>query len=141
MSRVKLLCSGLAFVLLSSLAADRPAPAPMAGASIAELQKARVDVANEGLQMAEQRYKVGLTGQGEAVPWVRRLAEARLEMAQSKDQRVAILTEWLKAMREEESRIKKNFDAGIPSTNQADMLMVKFERLEVELRLAKARAE
>jgi len=83
MTRVTILCSGLAVVLLSSLAADRPAPAPMAGASIAELQKARADVATEGLQLAEQRYKAGFTGQGEAVPWVRRLAEARLAKARA----------------------------------------------------------
>jgi len=67
-------------------------------------------------------------------------AEARLEVAENKEQRVAILTEWVEAMKEQEGRVQKSFAAGILA-QPLDLYATKYMRLEAELRLAKARAE
>jgi hypothetical protein len=141
--RYTFLCSCLAFVLLTGIAADRPVPAVAAGASVADLATARVEVATEALRLMKQQDAARVTHPAEMNTWLRRWAEARLEVAENKDQRVGILNEWVAAMKEQESRVQKSFAAGIlpPGPQQLDVLATKDMRLEAELRLAKTRAE
>jgi len=142
MIRYALLCSALAFLIITSIAADRSVPAAAAGASVADLAKARVEVATEALRLMKQQDAAGATHPTEMNTWLRRWAEARLEVAENKDQRVGILTEWVTAMKEQESRVQKSMAAGVTGgPQQLDLYATKYMRLEAELRLAKARAE
>jgi hypothetical protein len=145
MIRYSFLCSALALVFLTSIAADRAVPGAAAGASVADLANARVEVATEALQLMKQQDVAGAAGvrhPAEMNAWLRRWAEARLEVAENKDQRVAILTEWVAAMKEQESRDQKSFAAGVTAgPQQLDLYATKYMRLEAELRLAKTRAE
>lgn len=140
MIRYVFLCSGLAFALITNIAADRPLPSAAAGASVADLAKARVEVATEALRLVKQQDTAGVTHPAEMNTWLQRWAEARLEVAENKDQRVAILTEWVAAMKDQESRVQKSFAAGV-TTGPLDVYATKYMRVEAELRLAKARAE
>lgn len=142
MMRYTFLCCGLAFVLITGIAADRPVPAAAGGASVADLANARVQVATEALRLMKQQDAAGLTHPAEMNTWLRRRAEARLEVAENKDQRVAILMEWVAAMKEQEGRVQKGFAAGLTNGPQPlDVFAAKDMRLEAELRLAKTRAE
>ena len=140
MIRCIFLCSGIAFVLLTGAAAVRPLPSAAAGGSAADLAKARVEVATEALRLVKQQDTAGVLHPAETNTWLQRWAEARLEVAENKDQRVAILTEWVAAMKEQESRVQKSFAAGVTS-GPLDVYATKYMRVEAELRLAKVRAE
>jgi hypothetical protein len=140
MMRYTLLFSGLALILITSIAADRSVRTVAPGVSVADLAKARVEVATEALRLVRQQDAAGLAHSGDMNAWLRRWAEARLEVAENKEQRVGVLTEWVAAMKEQEARVQKGLAAGV-GPQELDLLATKDMRLDAELRLAKTRAE
>ena len=141
MIRIIFTCVALTFVVLISAGADQPAKVAAPDASMAELRKARVEAAAEGLAFAKQKYKAALGTHQEVSSWFRRWADARLDAAEGKDQRLAILTESVAEAKGEEHLAKQAFNAGIQTTTNLDVIGAKYSRIEAELRLAKARAE
>jgi len=133
MKRGTLICAGLALLMVLGLAADRPADAP--APALAEVLKARVDAATEGLRLAEQRYKAALSDGDEMNTWVQRLAEARLDTAQTKEQRIVILREAVQGMKDHEALVQKMFQAA--RVTQLDVVAARYARLGTEARLAR----
>jgi hypothetical protein len=142
MIRGALLLSGLAFVVFIGAGADRPPIAVPPGASVAELGKARIDVAAEAFRWMKQANNAGVwVNSADKNAWTRRCFEARLDLSENKEQRVAILAEWVGAVKEQESLDQKSVAAAAnpPSAQRLDLAATTYLRLEVEIRLAKER--
>jgi outer membrane protein TolC len=131
---------GAVLLVLACFGADRPAEAPPQTPSVAELLKARVDAAADGMRLSQERYRAGMCTGLEVDVWVQRWTDARIESAQTKEQRLAIMREGVAAMKEHESNVTKMFQAGL-NAGQTEVTAAKYERLGAELRLARALAE
>ena len=141
MSRILISGVVLSLVLMVCVAADRPARIGVGGDSIAALSKARIEVAADGLQFAKKQYQAGVGDYRIVNHWQRKWIDARLDSAEGKEQRLAILAESVAAIKDEEARVQKMHQAGLQTVTQLDVATVKFDRVDAELRLAKLRAE
>ena len=141
MSRILISGVVLSLVLMVCVAADRPARIGVGGDSIAALSKARIEVAADGLQFAKKQYQAGVGDYRIVNHWQRKWIDARLDSAEGKEQRLAILAESVAAIKDEEARVQKMHQAGLQTVTQLDVATAKFDRVDAELRLAKLRAE
>ena len=141
MSRILISGVVLSLVLMVCVAADRPARIGVGGDSIAALSKARIEVAADGLQFAKKQYQAGVGDYRIVNHWQRKWIDARLDSAEGKEQRLAILAESVAAIKDEEARVEKMYQAGLQTVTQLDVATAKFDRVDAELRLAKLRAE
>ena len=141
MSRILISGVVLSLVLMVCVAADRPARIGVGGDSIAALSKARIEVAADGLQFAKKQYQAGVGDYRIVNHWQRKWIDARLDSAEGKELRLAILAESVAAIKDEEARVEKMYQAGLQTVTQLDVATVKFDRVDAELRLAKLRAE
>jgi hypothetical protein len=126
---------GLAACSLS-FAADAPKgePAGSSGASAAELQKQLIATAAEGQRLAEEANRAGVGSTEETFAWVRRLSEARMRAATTKEQRIEILTDAVRMAKAQEAHAQAAFGTG--SIRASEPLAARYHRIEAELALA-----
>jgi hypothetical protein len=131
----------VASFLLLLCSADAP-PAALAEkpSSVAELLQSRIDTAAEGMRLSEQRYQHGMSTGVDTAVWVQRCTDARLDATEDKQQRLAIMREAVDAMKNHESLVTRMFQAGT-NASQTDVLAARYDRLNAELRLARALAD
>jgi outer membrane protein TolC len=84
---------------------------------------------------------MALSAGDEVNTWVQRLAEAKLDMAQTKEERIAVLREAVQGMKDHEAIVQKMFQAGTAGAMQLDVVAAKYARLGMEARLAKETAQ
>jgi len=111
-------------------AANDPVP------DLKELLKARLEVAQEGMRVAENELQAGRASVKDTFVWSRRLLEAQLAVSEKKTERVAAHEAYLKRAKAVEQMAKAQFDAGRVTVK--DYLEAKFDRLEAEIGLKRA---
>ena len=116
----------------------RAAPPPSDGHTT-ELLKARAEAATNAEELAQARYQQGLGGYEDLLTWSRRVTEAKLELATTREERVALLRELVQrsARAEAMAADRQKLGTGSPLEVQA----ARFERLTAEIRLSRAESE
>ena len=136
-ARSSLLVAISAVVLLTAWGAapQQPSTRP-SDQSLAQLARERIQVAEQGRKLAEEHFRRGLTSGGEVLEWTRRLAQAHMDVPESKADRVAFLEGYVRQMKESEEVMKKRFEMGV--CGPLDVASSQYYRLEAEIWLAKA---
>jgi hypothetical protein len=112
------------------------APAPPLQRSPVQIARERLELAERGLKMVEERQKTGLDGGVEEAKWTRRRALAAADLP-DRTERLAILEDCLKRMDHQIEQVQQFYE--MATADYSDVLSVKFNALEVELLVAKAR--
>jgi hypothetical protein len=116
--------------------AGEPAPAN-SSQKVRDLQKERLATAREVLKMATATFK-NQTGSIDQLQAATRLAyDAELDMCDTDKDRVAVLTKFVAAAKENEQIAQGFAKAG--QTRVSDSLLAKAERLRVEIELERAK--
>jgi hypothetical protein len=113
-----------------------PAANDPAVPDLKELLKARLEVAQEGMRVAEKELQAGRASVKDTFVWSRRLLEAQLAVSEKKAERVAAHEAYLQRAKAVEEMAKALFDAGRVTVK--DYLEAKFDRLEAEIGLKRA---
>ena len=116
----------------------RAAPPPT-DAHTAELLKARAEAATKAEALAQALYQQGLGGYEDVLTWSRRVTEAKLELATTRDERVALLKELVQRTGRAEAIAADRQKLG--TGNPLEVQAARFERLTAEIRLARAESE
>jgi len=140
----------MAFGSLALIAALAPAPlAPDDAGDLKALAQAKVKLAREIL--AQYRaYLVAPPGE-KGIPatldvaeqirsWTRQLADARLEAAETKAERLAILAEEVASAKEFLTLVKELVGGGAAGMDKISYRKADYARLEAEVRLAREKA-
>lgn len=126
------LCVLLAAGSLSAVSADDPP-------DLAKLLKERVEVARTGMEAADAMFLAGRLTFDQVTVWSRRLVDAELAVAKNKRERVAALEEFVKRAKAHEDIAMARFRAG--QASNLDVTEMKYNRIEAEVQLEKARKE
>jgi outer membrane protein TolC len=106
---------------------------------IRQLQQHRLDVLRQIHAIAQDRLASGMATPAEVGAARRRVLEAELEMADAREQRIAIHEQIVQIARENEETVVRLHELGRAAN--VDFLNASVARLEAEINLARARAE
>jgi hypothetical protein len=112
------------------------APAAAPARSAAEIARERLKVADEGLKIVEKQQRIGVASPMDQTNWVLRRARAAADLP-DRAERIAILEDCVKQMNQKALQVQDMNRAAV--ANMSDVQSAKFDALEVELLLAKAR--
>jgi len=112
------------------------APAAAPDRSVAQIAHDRLATADAGLKMAEQKRRMGLGNAIDETRWVRRRALAAADLP-DRAERISVLEDCVRQMKPRTAEIEQLSRTG--TADVTDVQSAKFDALEVELLLAKAR--
>lgn len=135
---VSVLLGGMAIGSVTVIGVLRAAPQPAAG-KLPDLLQARVDTAAESRKLAERQFEQGTATFEDVLTWSRREIEAKLDLATTKADRIALLEGYVELARRGEAIAAKRAAAAVASP--LDLQSARYERLGAEVRLARARNE
>ena len=121
---------------LSTPSEAQVAPPPATERTSAQIARERVKVAEEGYTVVNEMQQLGVGNNTDVAAWVIRRAHAASDLP-DKAQRIAILEECAKRMTEQTRKLAEMQKTGTGSN--ADVCVAKFDVLEIELLLTKAR--
>jgi hypothetical protein len=104
---------------------------------IERYEAARVEVSQLSVTLGEQLFMLDVR-LGEAV---KRLVEAELELATSREERLALLEGYVDYLKETEALMRAMFLSGARGISLADLARAKYVRLDAEIRLLRAKRE
>jgi hypothetical protein len=135
-----LLCVGVPLLALFAVLAAAPQPpTTQVPDSVAHLARERVQVADRGYELALKLYQQGQNSFSLVAEWARRQAQAHLDLAEGKAERVAFLVGYVQQLRDAEQLTRNRMNAGM--VTPLDLLEAQFIRLEGEVWLARAREQ
>lgn len=127
---------GSVFLRLAVPAAPQPATGPAERPSLRELAVERYETANKGYEWAMAGHKPGEALGEEALEWLRLRARARLQVAESKADRVAFLEDYVRQLQLQNDFMDRL--AKLRIEGPQSVLRVRYARLEGEMWLADA---
>ena len=122
--------------LLIPVLAAAPAADPPVAPEVADLARARFEVADKACELVLHQSRAGVGSQRDAIEWLRRRAEARVEMPEPREQRIAFLQTYVEDMKKAEDHAKAM--QAIGTENPTDLLLAQYDLLEAKMWLAKA---
>lgn len=129
-------CVALALLGLTSVptpAAPTGKEAPPSSERLRELQQARVEALKSQLEGQFERMKIGKDPMVQYLDCVRELTEAELELAETKEVRIAAVEKMVKELTTAETETQQLLQAGL-QTKQG-VAQVKAARLKAEIQL------
>ena len=127
-----------ALFLVSATQAQAEPPAKNTATQVESLMKERRDVLQNIAQMLNAQYRVGTAGIDRVVSATNKLADAELELAKTKDERIAVCRKQVESCRDFEKLCQARHEVGI--VTQADVLIATAERLKAEIQLLREQA-
>lgn len=126
----------LCLCLLIPALAAAPAGSAPDSTDVADLARARFEVADKACELVSHQSRAGVGSQRDAIEWLRRRAESRLEMTEPREQRIAFLQSYVDDMKKAEDHAKAM--QAIGTENPTDLLLAQYDLLEAKMWLAKA---
>ncbi len=111
--------------------AQRPAKDP--AAQLKSLMEERRDALQKAVNILNGYFQTGTVTLEVVVSAMTKSADAELELAKNKDERIAIYRKQVEFCRNVEKLCQARFDAG--TVTEVDVLQAKAERLKVEIQL------
>ncbi len=117
-----------------------PAPLPMKEPEVPlELRKAQLEPAQAVYDARKKQYEAGAITPDSVFEWSRRLFDARIALAASREERIAACRAYVEETKSIEKLTKQRLDAGRAPI--ADYKAAEYFRVEAEILLFKAEAK
>jgi hypothetical protein len=130
------LAAGLMTAAPQARSEAQAAPAVAAERTVAQIVRERLKAAEDGLKLAEQDRQIGRSTSAGSAVWVLRKAHAAMDLP-DKAERIAILQECATRMNQQIKSTEEMVRLGVAQIS--DVPLAKYDALEVEFLLAKAR--
>jgi len=129
----------LSALLLSSVVQAQVPPAKDTVAQVESRLKERRDTLQRLVQILENGYRMGTVDFTRVASVAGKLADAELDLAKNKDERIAACRKQFEWCRGAEKVCQARFESG--TVTESDVLEAKAERLKAEIRLLKETAK
>ena len=120
----------------SSRSEAQVAPTTSPHRTSAQIARERLKLADEGIEVATQNFHAGVGNGADIAPWIRRRALAAVDLP-DRNERITILQDCATRLTQLARHVEEAYLNG--GRRQFDVQSAKFDALDVELLLAKAR--
>ena len=108
-----------------------------ASAQLKSLMEERRDALDKAVTILSSMYRVGTATFDQVVSAMAKLADAELELAKTKDERIAVYRKQVESWRDAEKVCQARLQAG--TATEVNVLEAKSERLKAEIQLLRER--